>query len=51
MELPAASGWTEQKSGWEVRPERQGRHVLEGLGAGFGSGSQRADRAAMEGWS
>ena len=24
--------------------------MLEGLGAGFGSGSQRADRAAVEGW-
>ena len=29
VDLPAASGWTEQKSAWEVRPERQGGHVLE----------------------
>ena len=50
VDLPAASGWTEQKSAWEVRPERQGGHVLEGPGAGFGSGSQRADTGAMEGW-
>ena len=50
VDLPAASGWTEQKSAWEVRPERRGGHVLEGPGAGFGSGSQRADTGAMEGW-
>ena len=24
--------------------------MLEGPGAGFGSGSQRAERAAVEGW-
>ena len=30
MELPAASGWTEQKSGWEVRPERQGETCAGG---------------------
>ena len=29
VDLPAASGWTEQKSAWEVRPERQGGHVLD----------------------
>ena len=30
VELPAASGWTEQKSGWEVRPERQGEACAGG---------------------
>lgn len=41
--LPAASGWTEQKRGWELRPERQRGQVLEGPAAGFGSSYKRAD--------
>ena len=46
MGLPAASGWTEQKRGWELRPERQWGQVLDDIAVGFGSDSQRADTGA-----
>ena len=46
MGLPAASGWTEQKKGWELRPERQRGQVLDDIVVGFGSDSQRADTGA-----
>ena len=49
MDPLAASGWIEQKRGWEVRPERQRGQVLEGPGAGFRSGSQWQTRE-LKGW-
>ena len=42
-------GLSRRVVGGEAR--KAGGHVLEGPGAGFGSGSQRADTGAKEGWS